>query len=178
MRHITLLLFLIASFSASAQNKCAPTLDAHVNGIEVYRDAVFDKELNQCIPSSESFVLLKGKALKSSVQLKGFVVGIETLTNNSLGKVVKLTTKSGGNSTTVYLFKVHKGKLEKIRGAVFSSNSENIIVTKDGPEYLSVKVRYGGFDENDCQALFEETHYFINGKFKLQGKKVVEKRCA
>lgn len=179
LKSVLLFLLFVSVIPVYAGEKCPPKIDAFIDSVEVYRSQIYDKDIERCIPGDNSFIIPKNGKHEEGISIDGFVVGIETFWHNDLGNVLKITSKAGGHTTVVKLLKEESGKdnFAEIPGGTFSSSMGYIVVSKEGPEFLQVRVRNNEFLD-DCQIVTEETYSLKTGEFVLDGKIVVDKDCS
>jgi hypothetical protein len=171
------LFFLSITCFASQEQKCPAIIDAYVQEYEVYRKQFFDRELSRCIPDNESYIMLRDKP-KSSIQITGFVVGIEKFYHPEFENILKVTSKAGAHTTIVKLL-AHKHESNLFTESFnwdFDSSMEFISVSKNGPEYLQVITRNNEHD-GKCAWAIEEKYQLISGKFEKVSTSEVEKNC-
>ena len=179
LKRIVFFLLLSSVIQLQAEENCPAKIDAYVGSIEIYRTQIFDKSINKCIPANESYIIYKESEWKYAIPIDGFVVGVETFWNNKLGEIIKITSKAGGHTTLVKLLRQISGKnyVVEIPNGTFSSSMEYIVVSKDGPEEIKVKVRNNSF-QNDCIIITEEIFDLKNGVFVSINNRTIEKECS
>jgi len=171
------LLFFSFSCFASQEQECPAKLDGYIQQYEIYREQFFANEISRCVPDNESYIMLKNKP-KSSIQITGFVVGIEQFYHPEFENIVKVTSKAGAHTTIVKLL-AHKNESNLFTESFnweFDSSMEFISVSKNGPEYLQVITRNNEHD-GKCAWAIEDKYQLISGKFEKVSTLEVEKSC-
>ncbi|MGO3344761.1 MAG: hypothetical protein ACTIM4_07805 [Marinomonas sp.] len=171
------LFFVSMTCFASQEQKCPAMIDGFVQEYEVYRQQFFDSEISKCIPDNESYIMLRDKP-ESSIQITGFVVGIEQFYHPEFYNILKVTSKAGAHTTIVKLLAhKHGGNLfTESFNWDFDSSMDFISVSKNGPESLQVITRNNEHD-GKCAWEIEDKYQFISGEFEKISTSEVERSC-
>lgn len=171
------LLLLSCSCFAEQKQECPAELDGYIQQYEVYRKQLFAAELSKCVPDNESFVMLKGIS-GSSIDVAGFVVGIEVLYHQKLGNLIKITSKTGAHTTVVKLL-AHQYEQSQFTESFnwdFYSSMEFITLSKTGPENLQIITRNNQYHQN-CSWAVEDKYHFSSGVFKKVSTSEIDRNC-
>ena len=177
MRTLAVLFLLLFPTSSFAENLCEPKIDAFLNGYQVYRVQIFHEKISKCIPDNKSFIQISDNP-DSRIDIIGFVVGIESFWSQTFGSIIKVTSKAGGHTTIVKLLARKSGfnNFNPDLNENFTSSMEYIVVSKEGPNYLTVKVRNNHMS-NNCQWVTEDVHVLSDKGFSINSSDEIIRKC-
>ncbi|MBU2918777.1 hypothetical protein KO505_12535 [Psychrosphaera sp. F3M07] len=129
------------------------------------------------MPTNQSKIQLKGKP-DSSVEINGFVVGIERFWHKELNQIIKVTSKAGGHTTIVRLLATQRGadQFTADFDVTFSSSMAYIVVSKSADGNLIVTTRDNHRGDN-CQWITEDVFVMEGVKFNKISTIELHRKC-